>query len=135
MAVDTYTPLFSEVLNRVAKLKTKNEKIEHLRKYNNDSLRMIIKSSFDPKIEWELPEGDVPYTKNDAPEGTEHNVLAHESRKLYHFIMVVIHRLLRTREKQCLSRCLRVFMKMKQNCSLLQRTRSCIRSTRDYLQT
>jgi len=86
MAVDTYTPLFSEVLDKVAKLKTKNEKIEHLRKYNNDSLRMIIKSSFDPKIEWELPEGDVPYTKNDAPEGTEHNILAHEARKLYHFI-------------------------------------------------
>jgi hypothetical protein len=53
---------------------------------NNDSLRMIIKSSFDPKIEWELPEGDVPYTKNDAPEGTEHTLLAHEARKLYHFI-------------------------------------------------
>ena len=86
MAVDTYTPLFSEVLDKVAKLKTKEEKIAHLRKYNNDSLRMIIKSSFDPKIEWELPEGDVPYTKNDAPEGTEHNMLAHEARKLYHFI-------------------------------------------------
>jgi hypothetical protein len=86
MAYDTYTPLFSEVLNKVAKLKTKDEKIAHLRKYNNDSLRMIIKSSFDPKIEWELPEGDVPYTKNDAPEGTEHNMLAHEARKLYHFI-------------------------------------------------
>ena len=33
-----------------------------------------------------LPEGDVPYTKNDAPAGTEHTTLASESRKLYHFI-------------------------------------------------
>jgi hypothetical protein len=62
MAVDTYTPLFSEVLNKVAKLKTKDEKIEHLRKYNTDALRMVIKSSFDPKIAWALPEGEVPYT-------------------------------------------------------------------------
>lgn len=86
MAVDTYTPLFSEVLDKVAKLKTKDEKIEHLRKYNTDALRMVIKSSFDPKIEWSLPEGEVPYTPAEVPEGTEHNVLAHEARKLYHFI-------------------------------------------------
>ena len=86
MAVDTYTPLFSEVLDKVAKLKTKDEKIEHLRKYNNDALRMVIKSSFDPKIEWALPEGEVPYTPAEAPEGTEHTLLVHEARKLYHFI-------------------------------------------------
>jgi hypothetical protein len=86
MAVDTYTPLFSEVLDKVAKLKTKDAKIEHLRKYNTDALRMVIKSSFDPKIEWSLPEGEVPYTPAEVPEGTEHNVLAHEARKLYHFI-------------------------------------------------
>ena len=86
MAVDTYTPLFSEVLDKVAKLKTKDEKIAHLRKYNTEALRMVIKSSFDPKIEWSLPEGEVPYTPAEAPEGTEHNVLAHEARKLYHFI-------------------------------------------------
>ena len=45
-----------------------------------------MKSSFDPKIEWVLPEGDVPYAKNDAPAGTEHTTLATESRKLWHFI-------------------------------------------------
>ena len=47
---------------------------------------MVIKASFDPKIEWQLPDGDVPYTRNDAPEGTEHTSLSYESRKLYHFI-------------------------------------------------
>ena len=47
---------------------------------------MVIKSAFDPKIKWLLPEGDVPYARNDAPEGTEHSVLAYESRKLYHFL-------------------------------------------------
>ena len=70
MAFDTYTPLFSEILEKVAKLKTKKDKIEYLQKYNTDALRMVIKSSFDPKIEWALPEGDVPYKPNEAPEGT-----------------------------------------------------------------
>ena len=47
---------------------------------------MVIKSSFDPNIEWALPEGEVPYVPNEAPEGTEHNVLSYEARKLYHYI-------------------------------------------------
>ena len=86
MAVDTYTPLFSEILTKVAKLKTKKDKIEYLQKYNTDALPMVIKSSFDPKIEWVLPEGDVPFRVNDAPEGTEHTVLASEARLLYNFV-------------------------------------------------
>ena len=81
-----YTPLMSEVLDKVAKAKTKAKKIELLRQYNTDALRMVLKSSFDPRIEWELPEGDVPYTPNEAPEGTEHNMLVHEARTLFHYI-------------------------------------------------
>ena len=81
-----YTPLMSEVLDKVAKAKTKKQKVELLRENNTDALRMVLKSSFDPRIEWDLPEGDVPYTPNDAPEGTEHNMLVHEARTLYHYI-------------------------------------------------
>ena len=47
---------------------------------------MIIKSSFDPKIKWVLPEGDVPYKPNEVPEGTEHTLLVQEAEKLWHFI-------------------------------------------------
>jgi len=32
-----------------------------------------------------LPPGDVPYTPNDAPEGTEHTNLQKEARLLHHF--------------------------------------------------
>ena len=78
--------LISEILEKVSKVKTKKEKVTILQQYNHDPLRMVIKSSFDPKIEWALPDGDVPYTRNDAPEGTEHSSLSYESRKLYHFI-------------------------------------------------
>ena len=78
--------LISEILEKVSKVKTKKEKVTILQQYNHDALRMVIKASFDPNIEWALPDGDVPYTRNDAPEGTEHSSLSYESRKLYHFI-------------------------------------------------
>ena len=78
--------LISEILDKVSKMKTKQEKINILREHDHQSLRMVIKSSFDPNIEWQLPEGEVPFTRNDAPEGTEHASLSYESRKLYHFI-------------------------------------------------
>ena len=78
--------LYSEILELVHKAKTKKEKVRILQHYNSDGLRMIIKSSFDPKIKWVFPSGNVPYTKNDAPAGTEHTTLATESRKLWHFI-------------------------------------------------
>ena len=80
------TLLFSEVLDKVHKAKTKSEKIAILVINDNSSLRMLLKASFDPKIEWVIPTGEVPYTKNDAPMGTEHTVLQSEARKLYHFI-------------------------------------------------
>ena len=80
------TLLFSEVLDKVHKAKTKSEKIAILVINDNSSLRMVLKASFDPKIEWVIPTGEVPYTKNDAPMGTEHTVLQSEARKLWHFI-------------------------------------------------
>ena len=81
-----YTPLMSEILDKVAKAKTKEKKVELLREHNTDALRMVLKSSFDPNIEWDLPEGDVPYKPNESPEGTEHNMLVHEARTLFHYI-------------------------------------------------
>jgi len=80
------TLLFSEVLDKVHKAKTKAQKVDILRKNNNASLRMVLKSSFDPKIKWSMPSGDVPFMPNDAPAGTDHTRLATEAKKLYHFI-------------------------------------------------
>ena len=83
---DNYTPLFSEILTRLGKIKTKKDKVTFLKQHNTDALRQIIKASIDPKIKWALPFGEVPFIPNDAPEGTEHNVLSYEARKLYHYI-------------------------------------------------
>ena len=78
--------LICEILDKVSKLKTKKEKVAWLKEQNTDGLRMVIKSSFDPKKRWLLPTGDVPFTRNDAPAGTEHTDLHMEAKKLYHFI-------------------------------------------------
>lgn len=85
-AKDTYTPLLSEVLKKVHNAKTKDKKVDILKEYDSDPLRMVIKSSFDPNIKWQIPEGDVPYKPNEAEEGTEHTLLSKEARKLYNFI-------------------------------------------------
>ena len=86
MPVKTYTPLLSEVLRKVNNAKTKDKKIAILRENDTEPLRMVIKGSFDPKIEWLLPKGDVPYKANESEEGTEHTVLAKEARKLYNYV-------------------------------------------------
>ena len=80
------TLLYSEILDKVHKAKTKDQKVLILKQNNSEGLRMVLKSSFDPKILWAIPEGTVPYRKNDVPMGTEHTVLAMESKKLWHFI-------------------------------------------------
>ena len=83
---ETYYPLFSEILDKVHKAKTKEQKIGILQQYKSDALKMFLKAAFDPKIEWVFPEGETPYTPNDAPAGTNHTLLIQESKKLWHFI-------------------------------------------------
>lgn len=82
----TATLLMSEVLDKVHKAKTKEKKISLLKEHDTQALRMVLKSSFDPKIEWVMPEGEVPFKPNDVPAGTEHTRLASEARKLYRFV-------------------------------------------------
>jgi len=77
--------LISEIFTKINNAKDKPKKIEVLRQYDTPGMRMILKGAFDPKIEWELPEGTPPYIENEAPAGTEHTYLEVEARKLYNF--------------------------------------------------
>lgn len=85
-AVNVVRPLIHEILTMVNNAKDKPKKIQVLKKYDSEGLRMVLKSSFDPKIVWRLPKGDVPFMKNDAPEGTQHTRLEQEAKKLFHYI-------------------------------------------------
>lgn len=77
--------LISEVLRKVSNAKTKDEKIALLRKHNSNALRQLLIINFDDSVISVLPEGDVPYTPNDAPVGTDHSRLEQEYRGLYRF--------------------------------------------------
>ena len=77
--------LMHEVLQKVSNAKTKAQKVKLLEGYNTPALRAILIANFDESVISMLPEGDVPYKKNDAPEETEHTILDHEYRKLYLF--------------------------------------------------
>tara|TARA_B100000287_G_scaffold143006_1_gene134832 strand:+ start:365 stop:886 length:522 start_codon:yes stop_codon:yes gene_type:complete len=79
--------MFSEIFQKVNNVKTKKEKIKILKDNDHPSLRSVIKWSFDPKIETDLPEGNPPYIPNEAPEGVgEHTLIITEAPKFYNFI-------------------------------------------------
>jgi len=77
--------LISEIFTKINNAKDKPKKIEVLRQYDTPGMRMILKGAFDPKIQWDLPEGTPPYIANEAPAGTEHTFLEVEAKRLYNF--------------------------------------------------
>ena len=79
-------PLFHEIATKINNAKDKPRKLKILKENDTIPLRQVCKGAFDPNIEWLLPPGDVPYTANDAPIGTEHTLLQQEAKRLYLFI-------------------------------------------------
>lgn len=73
-----------EVLELVSKEKTKDKKIEILRKHESWALKDILKGTYDDRVEWLLPNGKPPFT---PPEG--HNVpssLLRQNKKFSYFV-------------------------------------------------
>ena len=77
--------LMHEVLQKVSNAKTKKEKIKLLQEFNTNALRMLLIINFDDSVVSLLPPGNVPYTPNEAPDGTQHTILEKEARLLHHF--------------------------------------------------
>ena len=78
-------PLMSEIATKINNAKDKPRKLKVLQEHDSVPLRQVLKGAFHPDIEWLLPKGDVPYTANDAPIGTEHTILQQEAKRLYLF--------------------------------------------------
>lgn len=78
--------MISEILQKAHNAKTKTEKIKILQENNSQTLRSLFIWNFDESVQSVLPEGEVPYTPNPAPVGTEHTRLETEGRKLYYFV-------------------------------------------------
>ena len=80
-------PTVHEIFTKINNAKDKPAKIAILKQFDNQAMRQLLKAAFDPKIKFDLPEGNPPYIKNEAPAGTEHTSLASEAKKLYHFVV------------------------------------------------
>ena len=73
-----------EVIDLVRKARTKDKKVELLKKHESWALKDIIKGSMDEKIIWNLPEGQPPYT----PATAHHHPanLLRENTKFKYFV-------------------------------------------------
>ena len=84
--LDKNQMLLSEVLQKVSNAKTKSKKIEILKQLRTDALTSVLIWNYDSSVISMVPEGEVPFTPNDAPAGTEHTRLLQDYRNLYHFV-------------------------------------------------
>lgn len=73
----------SEILDNASKITKREEKIEYLRQNYNPVLGNILKYTFEPKFEWDLPPGDPPYKPSEYPDS--HGMLYTEARRMYLF--------------------------------------------------
>lgn len=78
--------LVSEILDAASKARSKAKKVEILQEYDSPALRAVLIWNFDETAKSMLPDGDVPYSPNEAPKGTDHNRLTSEYKNLYHFV-------------------------------------------------
>jgi hypothetical protein len=74
----------SEFLQKVAKLKKTQEKIDAIRHNDSIQLRIILQGAFDPSVVWLLPPGEPPYKPNELVD--QQHVLLKECEKLRYFI-------------------------------------------------
>ena len=79
-------PLIFEILDLASRQRSKSKKIEVLRKYNHDALRMLFIWNFDESITSALPEGPVPYSgyaEQTTQSGTLSKKINEEVRRMY----------------------------------------------------
>ena len=79
-------PFMSEILELASKQRSVAKKVEVLQEYETDALKAILIWNFDETAVSMVPEGEVPYEKNDVPIGTDHTSLRKEWKNLYHFV-------------------------------------------------
>ena len=80
-------PLVSELFKAVHGKKDKKGKADLLAQHNRDDVKALLIWNFDKQIRSAIPEGEVPYKKNEAPINSGgHTRLVHEWRTLYNYV-------------------------------------------------
>ena len=73
-----------EVLQEAAKQRLKEDKIKFLKENESCALKDVLRGTFDSKIQWKLPQGEVPY---EAAEPHNHPAnLLRENTKFKYFL-------------------------------------------------
>ena len=63
--------MISKILQKAGDFKNKKDKISYLKSMDSRPLRNILKGSYDDSVQFNLPKGEPPYRKDDAPPGFE----------------------------------------------------------------
>ena len=79
-------PFIHEILELVSKQRSKAKKVDILKEYETDALKTIFIWNFDDTVISVVPEGEVPFKKNEVPVGTDHTSLRREHKHLYNFV-------------------------------------------------
>ena len=79
-------PFVFEILEAVSAQRTAAKKVETLKQYEDDSVKAVLIWNFDESVVSMIPDGEVPYTPNDAPVGTDHTRLEQEYKGFYRFV-------------------------------------------------
>ena len=78
--------MLSEVLEGAGNQKTKQDKIDYLRKNGSIPLQTILKGAYDDAVIWNLPKGKPPFKADGAPKGFEMVSLHKQCKKFKHFV-------------------------------------------------
>ena len=80
-------PLVSELFKAGHGKKDKKGKADLLAQHKRDDVKALLIWNFDKQIRSAIPEGEVPYKKNEAPINSGgHTRLVHEWRTLYNYV-------------------------------------------------
>ena len=102
MATSTKLPpnaFLHEILSHISKQRSAAKKVDALKEYRNDALTAILIWNFDDSVQSMLPEGEVPFNRNEVPVGTDHTSLRREWKNLYHFVKGGNDKLSKTRRE------------------------------------
>jgi hypothetical protein len=83
--------LFPEIFRKISNAVGINRKADLLKEYrqtvHGKALTSLIILIYDWSIEFRLPEGVPPYTRNESPVGLDHSRLIHDYNKLHYFVV------------------------------------------------
>jgi hypothetical protein len=75
----------SEIIEKASKLTKVDEKVDFLKKNDNQALRMVLQATYDKRVEWLIPDSAPPWNKNEFEDQAK-TLLYTEARRLKIFI-------------------------------------------------